>query len=116
MENLKLVEMTAFSDDEGPDIGISNYQPGLYADDNVTSGPLTIYDDVKKLTLEVVNNLKGWEATRRKKLLVEMVRNHDGYPTAFIWCENKIVGKIGVLDGNKKGDEGERLDEVWRAI
>ena len=113
MDNLKLVEMNSFSAD-GADIGVSNYQPGLYFDDNITHGPLTIYNDIKQLAIELVTNCCGSEDP--KNFLVEMVRNHDGYPSAFTWYEGKLVGILGVLDGTKEGDERERLDEVWHAI
>ena len=106
--NLQLVDMNVLPDDV--EISVSRYYPNLF-DLPGMSGPLTIYEDIKRLAVERVRQRKN-----PKEYLVEIVRNSDGYPTAYTWLAGKVVGKLGVLDSDKQGNESERLDEVWSAI
>lgn len=105
MDNLRLVEMNSLPDDV--DIHVTKYQPNLF-DLPGMSGLHTIYEDVKRLAVAIVETCHGSEDPRR--FTVEMVRNLDGYPTAYTWYEGRLVSKLGVIDGSLQGDEGQRME------
>lgn len=74
---LDIIEMVACPDD----CAIDNLGP-------YNGSLLEIYDNVKKFAIDFVN-----EKANPKEYLVEMMCNSDGYPTAEIWNNNKIIAR-----------------------
>jgi hypothetical protein len=80
MSELTLVEMETCPDDVVINI-LGPYDGDL----------LSIYDRVRDLAKTYARNS---EKLRNKKMLVEMFRNVEGYPTADIYCEGKIIHRV----------------------